>query len=103
PDTPLRHYTGITRLKTSANRFRVNLIPRHTTATDYGTKMLLGNDHGILESFCGLPLVRGNSESSNALSLHNDDEGGDDDVISGPRREFFYLRGGSLRGTGGTQ
>ncbi len=100
PDHPARHYAGVTRLKTSAKKFRVNLIPRHTAATDYGTKMLLGNDLGILESFCALPLVRGNSTGNNALSLQNDDEGGPNDTISGPLHDLFFIRGGSLRGTG---
>lgn len=65
--------------------FRVNILPRATTQTDYHTEMLLGNDRGILESFCALPIPQN-------LSINNDNN----DRITNHGQYFF--RGGSLRG-----
>jgi len=92
-----RRYTGTTRNKVTSGHFRVNLIPRHTNTTDYGTQVVLGNQFGILESFAALPLVRGDSSGNNALSLHNDDEGDPEKDTILNHGEFF-IRGGSLHG-----
>ncbi len=96
-----RRYKGTTYLKVSSNHFRVNLLPRHTLRTDYGTAVVLGNENGWVGGFAGLPLSRGDSPGNLALSLHNDDEGdAQKDTIANPKK--FFMRGGSLRGTSAT-
>lgn len=95
-----RHYTGTT-YKTSTVDFgyRVNLIGRAPGgatgvtlgATDYETRMLLGNDNGLLESMNALPIARtGGNASKEAISIQNDAG----DTIGS---EDYFVRGGSLR------
>lgn len=68
----------------SSGWFRVNLVPRSTSQTDYLTEMLLGNDQGIIDGICGLPIP---------ANLSINDESG---ASTNPDQYFF--RGGSLRG-----
>ncbi len=98
PATPSRWYRGNTKYKTSNNEFRINIIPRNTATTDHATKMLLGNDNGIIESACALPLVRGTNSGLFAFQIHNDDKDTDDDMIDGKYRGYYLIRGGSLHG-----
>ena len=70
--------------------FRVTLDPRSDTRNDYETCVFLGNDRGLLESFCALPVVRG---SGFGLSLH----AGNPAMVGG---SDVFVRGGSLRGNG---
>ncbi len=65
--------------------FRVNLVPRSTSITDYNTEVVLGNDFGLLESHTALPIPAN-------LSINNDN----DNRLNSPT---FFFRGGSLRGT----
>lgn len=64
--------------------FRVNIEPRSTSQTDYQTEVVLGNDLGILESFCALPIPAN-------LSINNDNNNRANSVT-------YFFRGGSLRG-----
>jgi len=101
-----RHYTGKTyKFSTDdtghPNRFgyRVNIIGRSPGgatgvtlgATDYETRMLLGNDNGILESLNALPIARtGGNASKEGISIQNDAG----DTLGS---EDYFVRGGSLR------
>ena len=62
--------------------------------------MILGNDLGLIETFGALPLIRGDSTGSLALSIHNDNTLASErllpDTIAHP--ELYFMRGGSLRG-----
>lgn len=96
-----RQFAGITKKATTDKKFRVNLQSRSTSdATDYETKVVLGNDAGMIDGFCALPLARGKSSNNNALSLHNDNASDPElNVITGEKNhEQYFVRGGSLRG-----
>lgn len=94
-----RLFTGKTDSKVTAG-YRINLIARTKSSTDYETFFLMGNDAGLLDSVVGLGLARGQASSSNALSLHNDKKGDAElDTVNGLHVEQYYVRGGSLRGS----
>jgi len=74
------------------NTYRVLVNFRSNTNNDYESCLLLGNDDGILDSFCALPIVR---SGGYAMSLESERP----DWIDSDR---YFVRGGSLRGNGGT-
>ncbi len=94
-----RHYVGTTTGHVaSTSGFRVYMDARNAVggiathgASDYQTRMLLGNDNGVIESMCALPIVRGVASADNALELENDNGS----TIQNPA---YFLRGGSLHG-----
>ena len=95
----VRRYRGIT-FYNASGKFRVELVPRSSTSTDYQTKMLLRNVLGVLDSVSFLPLARGTASGANALQIHNDGAGDPKaDLIHGTDREQYLVRGGSLMGT----
>lgn len=65
--------------------FRVNIVPRSTSQTDYQTEMLLGNDLSVIESFPALPIPAN-------LSINNDNNNRLNSLT-------YFFRGGSLRGS----
>jgi hypothetical protein len=82
-----RRYTGNTFLfasPSSSGWFRVNILPRSTSQTDYETEVLLGNGQGLIESFCALPIPAN-------LSIN-----AENNAITQP--DSYFFRGGSLRG-----
>ncbi|MFQ3577581.1 MAG: hypothetical protein SNJ52_01035, partial [Verrucomicrobiia bacterium] len=86
-----RRLTGITQRvadgdPSSVNGwFRVNILPRSTSQTDYNTEVVFGNNFGLLESHTSLPIPVN-------LSINNDNN-------NRLNSEDFFFRGGSLRGT----
>jgi Tfp pilus assembly protein PilX len=99
-DADARRFTGITsdsysnpvynaaNAKIFNNSFRVRFIPRSNSYNDYLTCMFLGNDKGLLESFCALPVVR---SSTYAMDLVADRE-------AKINSNLYFTRGGSLLG-----
>jgi len=95
----VRRYRGTT-TKVASNGFRVDLIPRSSARTDHETVVILGNDLGLIETFGALPLIRGDSTGSNALSIHNDDTLSSERLLPDTiaNHHLYFMRGGSLRG-----
>lgn len=79
-----RIFEGQTARVNTSGWFRVNLSPRATSQSDYHTEMLIGNDRGIIESFCALPIPQN-------LSINADNSA----IINHAQ---YFFRGGSLRG-----
>jgi len=70
------------------NTYRVLTNFRTNSNNDYETCVLLGNDDGLLDSFCALPIVR---NGGYALSFESERP----EWIDSNR---YFVRGGSLRG-----
>ncbi|MEM9398990.1 MAG: hypothetical protein AAF984_02170 [Verrucomicrobiota bacterium] len=79
-----RLFQGVTRSKNSSSYFRLKAMPRSTSASDYETEVLIGNDYGILESVSSVMTVL-------TLSLHASKE----EYMEEPEQYFF--RGSSLK------
>ena len=97
-----RHYSGITKKTATISPYgyRVNIIGRSPGgatgvtlgATDYETRMLLGNDNGLIESMAALPIARSSHNSSKEGISINADTGAE---FGNPN---YFVRGGSLVG-----
>ena len=96
-----RHYSGTTFKFSTVFPFgyRVNIVARSPGgangvtlgATDYETRMVLGNDYGILESMNALPIARaGANASKEGISINND-------LGTEIDSEDYFVRGGSLK------
>lgn len=72
------------------NSFRVRFVPRSNSYNDYETCMFLGNDNGLLESFCALPIVRSSSYAMDLVA----------DRVAKINSNLYFTRGGSLYGNG---
>jgi hypothetical protein len=80
-----RTYSGQTNLTSSGN-FRLNLLTRTTSSTDYETEIAIGNDLGMLESDWGGGIV------TSVISINVDAGNARFDDTN------YHFRGGSLRG-----
>ena len=93
PADSYRVYSGTT-IKKSGSNLRINSIPRPTnsaTAADLETEIILGNDHGVLESFGG-PAVY-------YVTANVDDGNNNTDSIHADITQY-YFRASSLKGNG---
>ncbi len=87
---------GTTRDYTSGSPTMFRLLARlgthggraGTTASDYETQMLIGNDYGVIESFSALP-----DPGSYQISLKYNNN-----ATSPPDKSTLWFRGGSLKG-----
>lgn len=86
--------------------FKVSLKPRSTSASDYESAVLLGNDFGILESFVGLPLVRSGATAA-VPAIHFVASSAAAAAVVGETSAIlalgnqYYTVGGSLSGNAG--
>lgn len=73
--------------------YRIDLVQRTTGGSDYESEFLIGNDLGLIEGFCSLPIAR---TSGGVLPLSFDN----DTFLSSPKTNniMYFVRGGSLYG-----
>lgn len=77
------------------NSFHIVMDTRTTSLSDYETCFLLGNDKGIIDSLCTLPVAWKSGGGSDAMRLNlitPDRQAGQ------PGANQYFARGGSLRG-----
>lgn len=79
--------------------FSIALRARSSAFSDYQSAMLLGNSNGILDSFVGLPIPT--PGGSYALHIRVTNNAILNSIGNIPNGDFFYVRGGSLRGNFG--
>jgi Tfp pilus assembly protein PilX len=91
PADPYRVYQGTTTKKSGSN-LRINSIPRpvnSSTSADLETEVILGNDNGVLESFC--------SPAVYYITCNVDDGTSNADSVRSDTAQY-YFRASSLKG-----